>query len=723
MGACTYVGRVGGLAVALGVGAAVLGGTAVGWADDDAGSASAASNSSSAQSSRPGREARGTAAPATGGREAAGAATARSSITPDSAAAASPRGGQPSGVAQRGSELSPLDIPDTTFDNTVRRALPQFAAVPALADAQPVAEVPAVEAALAAPAAAQPAPAADEPAAVPAAAVQAVTVAEPVTEPLTAPESAPVASILTAAVNALTDPFADGTPGVPVDSTLDWTALAFARRNPLSAASTVPLPQRVAVTAPILPLIMGPSGVPIPSQGYGDVVMAYYIPDATQGTQQLLFTPEGLYPITGVKSLPLDTSTDQGVQILSDALSSLPAQTKVTVFGYSQSAIISSLLQGGYTITVDGKPKTFTVPSDLDVSFVMVGDEMNPDGGFLSRFSGRDMPIFSLTSLGIPFYGATPGGQIPPDGGPIQTYYDTTVYTREYDGFADFPRYPINFLADLNAGLGIVFVHTKYAPVPSPPAAKPCESYCLTQAEVENAIALPSSRPDTQHYFFIPTENLPLLEPLRLIPFIGKPLAALFQPALKVMVDLGYGDPAHGFNSGTQAFANELVPFGVSPTVDPAEVFTRFIDGVKQGVEDFLHELGPGGSLAHEISTFSVPSLSPVSLAGSGDFIKTVQTAITAFADYVSGAAASLYAGLLPTADIINSLLTTLPAYDVNLFLYGMQQVFSGQVIDGLINSIGLPLAADVGLVTTAGLVGALVWGQAVAGALPVSFG
>jgi hypothetical protein len=439
------------LAVALGVGAAVLGGTAVGWADDDAGSASAASNSSSAQSSRPGREARGTAAPATGGREAAGAATARSSITPDSAAAASPRGGQPSGVAQRGSELSPLDIPDTTFDNTDRPALPQFAAVPALADAQPVAEVPAVEAALAAPAAAQSAPAADEPAVVPAAAVQAVTVAEPVTEPLTAPESAPVASILTAAVNALTDPFADGTPGVPVDSTLDWTALAFARRNPLSAASTVPLPQRAAVTAPTLPLIMGPSGVPIPSQGYGDVVMAYYIPDATQGTQQLLFTPEGLYPITGVKSLPLDTSTDQGVQILSDALSSLPAQTKVTVFGYSQSAIISSLLQGGYTITVDGKPKTFTVPSDLDVSFVMVGDEMNPDGGFLSRFSGRDMPIFSLTSLGIPFYGATPGGQIPPDGGPIQTYYDTTVYTREYDGFADFPRYPINFLADLKA--------------------------------------------------------------------------------------------------------------------------------------------------------------------------------------------------------------------------------------------------------------------------------
>lgn len=57
---------------------------------------------------------------------------------------------------------------------------------------------------------------------------------------------------------------------------------------------------------------------------------------------------------------------------------------------------------------------------------------------------------------------------------------------------------------------------------------------------------MPTTSPLTQSYYFIRTENLPLLAPLRAIPIIGEPLAALVQPALKVIVDLGYGDPAHG---------------------------------------------------------------------------------------------------------------------------------------------------------------------------------
>jgi len=52
-----------------------------------------------------------------------------------------------------------------------------------------------------------------------------------------------------------------------------------------------------------------------------------------------------------------------------------------------------------------------------------------------------------------------------------------------------------------------------------------------------------------------------------------------------------------------------------------------------------------------------------------------------------------------------------------NLFLYGIQQALTGDVIAGLVNAIGLPLAADVGLLTTAGLVGALVWGEGFADA------
>jgi hypothetical protein len=32
----------------------------------------------------------------------------------------------------------------------------------------------------------------------------------------------------------------------------------------------------------------------------------------------------------------------------------------------------------------------------------------------------------------------------------------------EYDGFADFPAYPINVLADLNAVAGVAFVHAEF---------------------------------------------------------------------------------------------------------------------------------------------------------------------------------------------------------------------------------------------------------------------
>jgi hypothetical protein len=333
-----------------------------------------------------------------------------------------------------------------------------------------------------------------------------------------------------------------------------------------------------------------------------------------------------------------------------------------------------------------------------DINFVFVGNEMNPNGGFLSRF-----PDLNLPSLGLPFYGATP-----------ENNYPTTNYTREYDGFADFPRYPLNLLADLNAGLGIVFVHTKYVP------ATNCRTFCLTQQEVENAIALPSTSP-TQKYFFMPTENLPLLEPLRMIPLVGNPIADLIQPVLKVIVNLGYGDPAHGFTSATQPDANVLVPFGLFPAVSPLEVLNQLAAGVQQGVSDFVADFRPGGSIVRELSSISLPVPS-FSLPTAGNVITAVQEVIAAIADRISTSLAGLYGSLLPTADIINAIAISLPAYNINLALGGLQQAISGKPIEGLINAIGLPIAADVGLVTTAGLVGVLVWLQAAVAVLDPNY-
>ena len=523
----------------------------------------------------------------------------------------------------------------------------------------------------------------------------AITVAKPPAAAATPPQAAPVAGSLTAPADPTADPFAGDNPIAPVGSPLEWTMLAYSRRDGANtralAATSAAAVQPAAATQP---LILGPSGVPIPSTAYVDTVMDFYIlPNSPDGaeTPQVVFTPEGLYPITGVKSLPLDTSVDQGLTILSNTLALLPDDTTTTVFGYSQSSIISSLLQDGFVPPNSPYPDP-TIPAHLEdsINFVLVANEMNPNGGFLSRFPGFDLP-----SLGIPFYGAIP-----------EDAYPTVSYAREYDGFADFPRYPLNFLSVLNAGLGIVLVHTEYVPRPD------CTgSFCLTKQQVEEAIALPTTSP-TQQYFFMPTENLPLLEPVRAIPLIGNPIADLIQPVLKVIVDLGYGDPAHGFLTGTQPDANVLMPFGLFPDVSPLEVLERLADGVVQGINDFIADFGPNGSIARELSSISLPPLS-FALPTSDSLISAVQDVVTAVADRISASAAGLYAALLPTADIINAIVTVLPAYNIDLFLDGIQQILGGDLIGGLINAIGLPIAANVGLITTAGLVAVLAWAQA----------
>jgi ABC-2 type transport system ATP-binding protein len=81
MAACSYVGRVGGLAIALGIGSALLGGTALSWADD-AGTGPSSDRSGSTQSSTT-----GDAPSSVGTRGRAATAAGRGGESPRSAAA------------------------------------------------------------------------------------------------------------------------------------------------------------------------------------------------------------------------------------------------------------------------------------------------------------------------------------------------------------------------------------------------------------------------------------------------------------------------------------------------------------------------------------------------------------------------------------------------------------------------------------------------------------
>lgn len=413
--------------------------------------------------------------------------------------------------------------------------------------------------------------------------------------------------------------------------------------------------------------IMAGTGMPIATQPVMDGFTEWFIDPALQArgllpagatvAQDALYTPEEFYGATGVRSLTFDQSVAQGVTILHNTIEQqLDDGNNVVVFGHSQGAAIASQEMQYLAGLPDGER-----PDPTQLAFVLTGDPNNPNGGILERFAGLSLP-----SMGISFSGATP----------VDTPYPTDIYTLEYDGFADFPKYPLNVLADLNAGAGILFVHGTYPD--------------LTSGDMASASDLGTFGNITYH--MIPTENLPLLDPVRIIPVLGKPIADLLQPDLKVLVDLGYGADGLGYSLP----ANVPTGFGLFPDVNVSTVLGNLVNGAEQGVHDFVGDLenlslpDPGGAGG---AGLDLPAVAPASFSPG--------EAITEIARIVSGLASGAYSTLLPTADLVNAFLTSVPAYDLSLFMDGMQD-FAGNPI-GLLDAIGDPIAADLGLAMLGG--------------------
>lgn len=429
--------------------------------------------------------------------------------------------------------------------------------------------------------------------------------------------------------------------------------------------------------------VMGYSGIPMPNELYVSLANALYIQRSVPGAiAQALFTPENLYPVTGVRSLPFDISVVQGVRLLDDAISQqLLAGNSVHVLGFSQSATIASLEMSRLAASV-------TPPTPDQVSFTLLGNPNNPNGGIATRFPGISLPAFGV------------GSSAPtPD-----NLYPTKIYTLEYDGVASFPRYPINVVSVLNAILGANYVHPNYL--------------YLTPGQIDAAIPLTNTvGPTMTEYYMIPTENLPLLEPLRALPVLGNPLADLVQPNLRVIVNLGYGDPNYGYSTSPP---NVATPFGLFPEVAPQTLIDAFAAGTQQGISDF------GDSLALELQPLTNLSnlLAPLPLTrsdtGSGPpaagpaisihhFIDDFQATNSRFANTITEVAAAGYGTLLPTADMVNTMVTTAPSYVLNLYLDGIQQAIDGDPM-GLINAVGHPVAAVVALISVAAGVEVLVF-------------
>jgi PE-PPE domain len=440
-------------------------------------------------------------------------------------------------------------------------------------------------------------------------------------------------------------------------------------------------------------LIFGPTGVPIPPPQYVDAADTLYLqPLGFTGTTQPEFIPDEAYPLAGVKSEGIGTSFAQDQQIMvSDIENQIAAggvspENPVVVFGYSQSSDAASLTMS--ELAQQG------VPSD-DVHFVLLGDLQNPNGGSLNTFDFPAGNTSPYTALDLPLEPATPSD-----------LYPTDIYTIEYDGFADFPHYTTNLLSDLNADVGVFLAHFLYLDI--------------TPDQINNAILLPGSEALTgeglTNYYMIPNDNLPLLEPLLLIPGIGQPLYDLLEPDTQILVNLGYGSITEGWNQGP---ANVPTTFGLYPDINQTQLSDALSNGWQQGVTDALNDLQHPISYPDQVapllpfadSLYTIgfapenPSFTDVidgllKLLGFPVSDVTLSSPPTDIVNDISATLSNDYSATLPFADAINVLLTSLPAYDANIVT---SQLDAGNLLGAILD----PMSANTQLVLNDLILGA----------------
>ena len=228
-------------------------------------------------------------------------------------------------------------------------------------------------------------------------------------------------------------------------------------------------------------------------------------------TEIPLITPEEFWPFGGLSDQSVNGSVQEGADILQDAVADLVRQhtaagdphAPIVAFGYSQSAAVATEVKRRLTTSAG------TGAAVPPLSFVVIGNAYRPNGGIGARLSGLRLP-------GLTFTGATP----------TDTPFPTVDIARQYDPVADLPLYPLNPFAMANTLVAMFYNHN-YGPTTLDPAD-------------------PAYNPKTtiQHYgdttyYFIPSEHLPLLQPLINAGLPARATARV-EPVLQVLVERGY---------------------------------------------------------------------------------------------------------------------------------------------------------------------------------------
>ena len=211
----------------------------------------------------------------------------------------------------------------------------------------------------------------------------------------------------------------------------------------------------VALTAGTggIALVMGPTGIPDPSDGYVTTAERLYLqPLGFTGTAESLYTPEA--------SGNTDVGLADDVKYIMAAVHKQLATGEVNgdnpiwLFGYSQSAAAAAL--AAQQLHAEG------VAAE-NLHFVLLGDGASAHGGLLNSLL-PSLPdwLRSWVEPLLPMFGLQDSmGLTHPD------YYPTDIYTISNDGYANWPADISDLNATLNA-LGGMFSSHLYYLGPSP---------------------------------------------------------------------------------------------------------------------------------------------------------------------------------------------------------------------------------------------------------------
>ncbi|MGW0158375.1 PE-PPE domain-containing protein [Mycobacterium sp. NPDC003323] len=369
------------------------------------------------------------------------------------------------------------------------------------------------------------------------------------------------------------------TPALRMGRRLLTTVLTVATALLITVATTLSMAVALAATALIVPGTGTPNANIVGNylENARDYYIAPFNPACTAANDcalQGIDYPAQFWPIPlpgwgGLSGAKWDVSTGEGLANLNstlvDTLAQNPPNTPVVLMGYSQ---------GGNIVSRQKRNLGYLPKDQTYLSFVMIGNSNRPNGGLFER----------LAFLGhVPILDATFGLPAPTD---TCDHICATDIAFEYDGVADFPLYPINGLAVLNAIAGFWYVHGTYlAPNANSDVGELPDDY--TPEELAAEVADPDNwqeHGDTR-YVTIPTRTLPIVRPFLEFAsftnteFLIKPIVALVSPLLRVIIDAGYD---RSLSYGTPA------PFRLIPRINPITFAKDVVEAIDEGIHAAL---------------------------------------------------------------------------------------------------------------------------------------